>query len=95
LLGAFAVMRLRANPGAAAQALTARSYALVLLAGLVLGYSARMAFGCNVGAFFSGISTGSLHGWVWLAAAFAGSTLGLKLRPVVLRPAPQPKGAFA
>jgi uncharacterized membrane protein YedE/YeeE len=88
-------MRLRANPGAAAQALTARSYALVLLAGLVLGYSARMAFGCNVGAFFSGISTGSLHGWVWLAAAFAGSTLGLKLRPVVLRPAPQPKGAFA
>ncbi|NBB99099.1 MAG: YeeE/YedE family protein, partial [Alphaproteobacteria bacterium] len=42
LLGAFAVMRLRANPGAAAQALTARSYALVLLAGLVLGYSARM-----------------------------------------------------
>ena len=95
VLGAFAVMRLRANPGAPAQALTARSYVLVLLAGLVLGYSARMAFGCNVGAFFSGISTGSLHGWVWLAAAFAGSTLGLKLRPVILRPAAQPKGAFA
>lgn len=95
LLGAFAVMRLRADPGAPAQSLTARSYALVLLAGLVLGYSARMAFGCNVGAFFSGISTGSLHGWVWLAAAFAGSTLGLKLRPVVLRPALQAKGAIA
>ncbi|MCC1481614.1 YeeE/YedE family protein [Roseibaca sp. Y0-43] len=95
LIGAFAVMRWRADPGAPATPLTARSYALVLLAGLVLGYSARMAFGCNVGAFFSGISTGSLHGWVWLAAAFAGSTLGLKLRPHVLRAAPQPKGAFA
>ncbi|MBN2760673.1 MAG: YeeE/YedE family protein [Rhodobacteraceae bacterium] len=95
LIGAFAVLRWRRDPGAPAQALTAQSYALVLLAGLVLGYSARMAFGCNVGAFFSGISTGSLHGWVWLVAAFAGSTLGLKLRPFVLRAAPQPKGAFA
>ena len=95
LLGAFAVMRWRTSPGAPAQALTAQSYALVLLAGLVLGYSARMAFGCNVGAFFSGISTGSLHGWVWLAAAFAGSTLGLKLRPVILRPALARTGAIA
>ena len=38
--------------------------------GLALGYASRLAFGCNVGAFFSGIATGSLHGWVWFAAAF-------------------------
>ena len=88
LIGAFAVMRWRARPGDPAQALTAGSYGAVLLAALVLGYSARLAFGCNVGAFFSGISTGSLHGWVWLIAAFAGSTLGIRLRPVLLRPAP-------
>lgn len=94
LVGAFAVMRWRTDPGAPAKPLTGRSYALVLLAGLVLGYSARMAFGCNVGAFFSGISTGSLHGWAWLIAAFAGSTLGLKLRPHILRPAPM-TGALA
>jgi uncharacterized membrane protein YedE/YeeE len=43
-----------------------------------------MALGCNVGAFFSGISSGSLHGWAWFAAAFVGSALGLKLRPLVL-----------
>ena len=86
LIGAFAVMRWRADPGAQTQALTLASYGAVLLAALVLGYSARMAFGCNVGAFFSGISTGSLHGWVWLVAAFAGSILGIKLRPVLLRP---------
>ena len=30
--------------------------------GLLLGYASRLAFGCNVGAFFSGVSTGSLHG---------------------------------
>ena len=86
LIGAFAVMRWRADPGAQTQALTVASYGAVLGAALILGYSARMAFGCNVGAFFSGISTGSLHGWVWLVAAFAGSILGIKLRPILLRP---------
>jgi hypothetical protein len=40
----------------------------VIGAGLVLGYSARLAFGCNVGAYFSGIASGSLHGWVWFAS---------------------------
>ena len=57
-----------------------RAWVGSVLAGLVLGYSSRMAFGCNVGAYFSGISTGSLHGWVWFASAFAGSTLGVRLR---------------
>ncbi len=94
LIGAFAVMRWRTDPGAQTQALTATSYAAVLAAALILGYSARLAFGCNVGAFFSGISTGSLHGWVWLLAAFAGSTLGLRLRPILLRPT-STQGAYA
>jgi uncharacterized membrane protein YedE/YeeE len=92
IVGAFLVMRWRANPGAQVKRLQAGSWLAVLAAGLVLGYSARIAFGCNVGAFFSGISTGSLHGWVWFAAAFAGSSLGIRLRPVVLRPAYTPIG---
>ena len=50
------------------------------LAGLVMGYSARMAFGCNVGAYLGGIASASLHGWVWFALAFAGSMLGVRLR---------------
>lgn len=57
-----------------------RAWLAAIGAGLVMGYGARMAFGCNVGAFFSGISTGSLHGWVWFAAAFAGAIPGLRLR---------------
>ena len=93
ILGAFLVMRGRASPGAPAAPLAWTGYGWVLLAGLVLGYSSRMALGCNVGAFFSGISTGSLHGWAWFAAAFAGSVLGLKLRPLALVPARQARMA--
>lgn len=63
--------------------LPARAWIATIVAGLLLGYSSRLAFGCNVGAFFSGISTGSLHGWVWFAAAFAGSVLGVRLRPML------------
>jgi uncharacterized membrane protein YedE/YeeE len=49
-------------------------------AGLVMGYSSRMAFGCNVGAFLDGIASASLHGWIWFAMAFAGSLIGVRLR---------------
>lgn len=86
IVGAFMVMRWRAQPDPQAAPITARSWAVVLLAGLVLGYSARVALGCNVGAFFSGVSTGSLHGWVWFMAAFGGSVLGVRLRPRLLVP---------
>ncbi|MFV0360363.1 YeeE/YedE thiosulfate transporter family protein [Tropicimonas sp.] len=61
----------------------ARAWAATVVAGFLLGYSSRLAFGCNVGAFFSGISTGSLHGWVWFVAAFAGAFLGVRIRPLV------------
>ncbi len=60
-----------------------RAWLATIVAGFLLGYSSRLAFGCNVGAFFSGISTGSLHGWVWFIAAFAGSTQGVRLRPLL------------
>lgn len=59
----------------------ARSLLAAVLGGLLLGYGARIAYGCNIGAFFSGVSSSSLHGWVWLVAAFAGSILGTRLRP--------------
>jgi uncharacterized protein len=52
-----------------------------VLGGLLLGYGARLAYGCNIGAYFSGIASSSLHGWLWLVAAFLGSILGTRLRP--------------
>ncbi len=59
----------------------ARSLLAAAIGGIFLGYGARLAFGCNIGAYFSGILSGSLHAWLWLPAAFAGSALGVHLRP--------------
>jgi uncharacterized membrane protein YedE/YeeE len=58
-----------------------RSLAAAALGGLMLGYGARLAYGCNIGAYFSGISSSSLHGWIWLAMALLGTVVGVKLRP--------------
>lgn len=49
--------------------------------GRLMGYGARLSYGCNIGAFFSGIASGSLHGWVWIVCAVAGTVLGIRLRP--------------
>ena len=59
----------------------ARSLAAAVIGGLLLGYGARIAYGCNIGAYFSGIASSSVHGWVWFVAAFAGNAFGTRLRP--------------
>ena len=59
-----------------------RSAAAAVIGGLLLGYGARIAYGCNIGAYFSGIASGSLHGWLWLVAAFIGNVAGTRLRPL-------------
>jgi len=51
-----------------------------ILGGLLLGYGARLAFGCNIGSLLAGISSGSLHGWLWLIAGFTGAWVGVRLR---------------
>lgn len=53
-----------------------------ILGGLMLGYGARLAYGCNIGAFFSGVASFSLHGWLWIVAALPGNALGVRLRPL-------------
>lgn len=83
IAGAFIVAAWRGGLQQPLQGLPARAWVATVIAGLALGYSSRLAFGCNVGAFFSGISTGSLHGWVWFAAAFLGSFFGVRLRAVL------------
>ena len=59
-----------------------RSLVAAAIGGMLLGYGARIAFGCNIGAYFGGIASGSLHGWLWLVAAYIGSMLGVRLRPL-------------
>lgn len=51
-----------------------------LFGGLLMGYGARLSFGCNVGAYFSGIASTSLHGWLWIAFALLGTVLGIRMR---------------
>ncbi len=58
-----------------------RSLAAAVIGGVTMGYGARIAYGCNIGAFFSGVASTSLHGWLWIAAALAGCWVGIRLRP--------------
>lgn len=51
-----------------------------VLGGLFLGYGARIAYGCNISAYFSAIASTSLHGWLWGAAAILGTPIGVRLR---------------
>ena len=51
-----------------------------VIGGLLLGYGARLAFGCNIGALLGGMASGSLHAWLWLVAAFSGGIVGVKIR---------------
>lgn len=49
------------------------------LAGILMGYGAKLAGGCNVGALFSGIANLSLSGWVFMATLIAGGMLGVRI----------------
>lgn len=69
-----------AKAGDAGKSLSGQQWLVGLVAGFLLGYSSRLAFGCNVGAMLSGISTGSLHGWLWVPLAFAGTLVGVRVR---------------
>jgi len=69
-----------ARAPASGKPLSAQQWGVGLFAGFVMGYSSRLAFGCNIGAMLSGISTGSLHGWIWLPMAFIGTLIGIRVR---------------
>jgi uncharacterized protein len=52
------------------------------IGGLLMGWGARIGFGCNIGAFVGGVASGSLHGWIWFLAALPGCLIGIRLRPL-------------
>ena len=81
VLGAF-VAAAMAGRFAPAMRVPLRSLAAALIGGALMGYGARLAYGCNIGAFFSGVASTSLHGWLWIAAALPGNWIGARLRPV-------------
>ncbi|WP_367103783.1 YeeE/YedE family protein [uncultured Psychrobacter sp.] len=62
--------------------ITVGNFAASVIGGLLMGYGARLAFGCNIGAYFGGIASFSLHGYIWGILAMAGTFLALYLRPL-------------
>lgn len=71
-------------------ALSRRDVLTAVLGGLLMGYGARMAFGCNIGAYLGGLVSGSMHGVWWLVWGFAGSVIGTRLRVVLAMDPPYP-----
>jgi uncharacterized membrane protein YedE/YeeE len=65
-----------------------RPWAGAVLGGIAMGFGARLANGCNIGAYFSAIAAGNLSGWAWVVIALAGSWVGIKLRPLFRLDAP-------
>ena len=61
-----------------------------VIGGVLMGYGARIAFGCNIGAYFGGIASFSLHGWLWGVMAIIGTVAGLALRPLFGLTNPRP-----
>lgn len=56
--------------------LSRRDLATAAIGGLLMGYGARLAFGCNIGAYLGGLVSGSLHGVWWMVFGFLGSAAG-------------------
>jgi uncharacterized membrane protein YedE/YeeE len=79
---------------------TRQIYAAIL-GGLLMGFGARLSFGCNIGALFSGVPSMSLHGWVFMVFIFLGAMVGSKLLVMYfigeasISTAPVPQAALA
>ena len=56
--------------------LSTREVATAVIGGLLMGYGARLAYGCNISAYLCGLVSGSLHGWWWLLWGFLGFFVG-------------------
>jgi uncharacterized protein len=80
LFGAMAAAA-ASKPFAAAPWPPMKSLLAAGIGGLLMGWGARLGFGCNIGAFVGGVASGSLHGWVWFLAALPGCLIGIRLRP--------------
>ena len=68
-----------------------RTAAAAVLGGVLMGVGARLAGGCNIGAYLAGIASGSLHGWLWGLVAIVGTYAGLRARALFGLPNPTPR----
>lgn len=59
--------------------MSAKDAAYFAAGGLLMGFGARFAKGCNAGALYSAMSTFSVSGWVFLVAMCLGGIASLKI----------------
>ncbi len=50
-----------------------------IVGGTLMGIGARLAMGCNIGAFFATVTNGDPSGWVFLAGMILGAYAGVKV----------------
>ncbi|WP_068776618.1 selenium metabolism membrane protein YedE/FdhT [Paenibacillus sp. FJAT-26967] len=56
-----------------------RRYVQGFIGGVIAGFGARLALGCNLAAFFTGVPQFSLHSWIFIVATALGTYLGAKV----------------
>ncbi|WP_042357166.1 selenium metabolism membrane protein YedE/FdhT [Bacillus rubiinfantis] len=49
------------------------------IGGIIAGFGARLALGCNLAAFFTGVPQFSFHSWIFMAATAIGTFFGVKV----------------
>lgn len=56
-----------------------RRYMQGFIGGIIAGFGARLALGCNLAAFFTGVPQFSFHSWIFIVATGIGTFMGAKL----------------
>ncbi len=89
LLNAPGFMSIGIIAGAAMMALARREFKwklpnleaalFAIIGGTLMGIGARVAMGCNIGAFFATVTNGDPSGWVFLLGMAAGAFVGVKV----------------
>ncbi len=89
LLNAPGFMSIGIILGAAIMALSRREFKwkmpswetafFAIVGGTLMGIGARLAMGCNIGAFFATVTNGDPSGWVFLIGMVLGAYVGVKI----------------
>lgn len=89
LLNAPGFMSIGIILGAAVLALARREFkwkfptletaTFAIVGGILMGIGARLAMGCNIGAFFATVTNGDPSGWVFLLGMVGGGYMGVKV----------------
>ena len=78
ILGAFLASTIKGNFGKS-QKNSLIEFIKAIFGGLLMGFGAKFSGGCNIGCMLSGITSSSLHGFVWMFCALFGSFIICKI----------------